>query len=46
MSPKIIAIIVAIVLFIVAGMVMSMKKATKPRDFDPSAPTKTAPAKK
>ena len=45
MSPRIIAIIVAIVLFIVAGMVMTVKKSVKPREYDAPVP-KTAPAKK
>ena len=45
MNAKIIAILVGIVIFIVAGMVLTMKKATKPRDFDPSQPPKTAPKK-
>jgi uncharacterized protein YpmB len=45
MSPKIIAILVAIVLVIVAGMVMTVKKSMKPRDYDPTV-QQTAPAKK
>lgn len=44
MTPKVIMIIVAIVVVIVIGMVMTMKKAVKPRDYDPGPP-KTAPKK-
>ena len=44
MSPKIIAILVAIVLFVVVGMVLTVKKAAKPREVDPNAIPKSAPA--
>lgn len=45
MSPRVIAVIVAIVLVIVIGMVVTVKKAVKPvREYD--APAKTAPAPK
>ena len=46
MSPKVIAIIVAIVVFVVVGMVLTVKKSAKPREFDPNAIPKSAPAKK
>lgn len=46
MSPKVIAIIVAIVVFIVVGMALTVKKSAKPREFDPNAIPKSAPAKK
>lgn len=42
MSPRLVAIAAAIVVVIVVGMVMTMKKAVKPRDLDPGPP-KTAP---
>ncbi len=44
MTPRVIAILLAILLVIVAGMVMTVKKSVKPRDYD--APARTAPAKK
>lgn len=44
MSPKIIAILVAIVLFVVVSMVLTVKKSAKPREVDPNAIPKSAPA--
>ena len=44
MSPKILAIIAALVLFVVVGMVLTVKKSAKPREFDPNAIPKSAPA--
>lgn len=44
MSPRVLWTLVAIVLIVVVGMVLTIKKAVKPRDVD--APVKTVPAKK
>jgi hypothetical protein len=44
MSPKILAIIAALVLFVVVGMVLTVKKSAKPRELDPNAIPKSAPA--